>query len=50
MAEFRLTSPAFGHDEDIPLDRARVSLAVVALVIFVICFTPTPIEPTDLLN
>ena len=37
-------------DDETPLDRTRVSLAVVALVIFILCFTPTPIEPTDLLK
>jgi membrane-associated protease RseP (regulator of RpoE activity) len=37
-------------DEDVPLDRTRVWLAVVALVVFVLCFTPNPIEPTDLLG
>ena len=37
-------------DEDIPLDRTRIWLAVVALVMFVLCFTPNPIEPTDLLG
>ena len=36
-------------DEDIPLDRTRIWLAVVALIVFVLCFTPNPIEPTDLL-
>ena len=36
-------------DEDIPLDRARIWLAAAALVVFVLCFTPTPIEPTQLL-
>jgi len=37
-------------DEDIPLDRTRIWLAVVALVVFVLCFTPNPIEPTQLLS
>src|SRR5215213_5151050 len=37
-------------DEDIPLDRVRVWLAVLALVVFVLCFTPNPIEPTELLR
>jgi membrane-associated protease RseP (regulator of RpoE activity) len=37
-------------DEDIPLDHTRVWLAVLALVIFVLCFTPNPIEPTELLR
>jgi membrane-associated protease RseP (regulator of RpoE activity) len=31
-------------DEDVPLDRGRKVLAVVALVIFVLCFTPVPLE------
>lgn len=37
-------------DEDVPLDRARMWLALLALVIFVLCFTPNPIEPTELLG
>ena len=37
-------------DEDVPLDRTRLILAVVALVIFVLCFTPTPIEPMELIG
>lgn len=37
-------------DEEVPLDAARRWLAFAALVIFVICFTPTPIEPADLLK
>ena len=37
-------------DEDIPLDRTRIWLAVVALIIFIICFTHNPIEPNQLLN
>jgi membrane-associated protease RseP (regulator of RpoE activity) len=36
-------------DEHVPLDRARMLLAAAALVIFVLCFTPAPIEPTQLL-
>jgi membrane-associated protease RseP (regulator of RpoE activity) len=36
-------------DEDIPLDSARVWLAAVAMIILVLCFTPNPREPTDLL-
>ncbi len=38
------------HDEDVPLDRGRVMLAVFALVMFVVCFTPAPIGPSDLLG
>jgi membrane-associated protease RseP (regulator of RpoE activity) len=37
-------------DEHVPLDRPRIWLAVAALVIFALCFTPNPIEPTDLLQ
>ena len=37
-------------DEDIPLDRPRVWLAGVALVIFILCFTANPIEPMELLG
>ncbi len=37
-------------DEEIPLDRTRIWLAVLALVVFVLCFTPNPIEPTELLR
>ena len=35
-------------DEDIPLDRMRLWLAAAALLMFIICFTPAPIEPFDL--
>ena len=37
-------------DEDIPLDRRRIWLSVLALVVFILCFTPSPIEPTELLG
>jgi membrane-associated protease RseP (regulator of RpoE activity) len=37
-------------DEDVPLDRTRIWLAGLAMVIFVLCFTPSPIEPTELLS
>lgn len=37
-------------DEDVPLDRTRVALAVVALVIFALCFTPAPFRPVDLIR
>jgi membrane-associated protease RseP (regulator of RpoE activity) len=37
-------------DEDIPLDRGRLWLAVFALVMFVLCFTPAPIEPLDVIT
>jgi hypothetical protein len=37
-------------DEDVPLDRTRLVLAALALIIFVLCFTPAPIQPLDLLQ
>ncbi len=37
-------------DEDVPIDRTRLALAFVALAVFVLCFTPTPIEPMDLIQ
>jgi membrane-associated protease RseP (regulator of RpoE activity) len=37
-------------DEAEPLDPTRRWLAVVALIILVLCFTPAPIEPLDLLQ
>ena len=33
-----------------PLDRARLILAAAALLMFVACFTPAPLEPTELLG
>lgn len=36
-------------DEDIPLDRSRLWLALFAVVMFVLCFTPAPIEPLDVI-
>lgn len=37
-------------DESEPLDRTRRWLALLALVVFVLCFTPAPIEPLDLIQ
>ena len=37
-------------DEDVPLDRTRLFLAVVALIVFAPSFTPAPIQPLDLLQ
>ncbi len=37
-------------DEHVPLDRSRVWLAAFALAMLVICFTPAPIEPLELLR
>jgi len=36
-------------DEHLPLGRARLAIALLALVIFVLCFTPAPIEVIELL-
>jgi hypothetical protein len=35
-------------DELVPLDRTRQWLAVFAIVMFALCFTPAPIELLDL--
>lgn len=37
-------------DEEVPLDPARQWLALFAVVMFVVCFTPAPIEPLQLLR
>jgi membrane-associated protease RseP (regulator of RpoE activity) len=37
-------------DEDEPLDPVRKWLAIFAIVMFVLCFTPAPIEPFDLVT
>jgi membrane-associated protease RseP (regulator of RpoE activity) len=37
-------------DEVVPLDRTRLWLAAFALVMFVLCFTPAPIELLDLVQ
>jgi membrane-associated protease RseP (regulator of RpoE activity) len=37
-------------DENDPLDRQRIALAIIALVMFVLCFTPAPIEPLELIR
>ena len=37
-------------DEHVPLDRTRLLLALFALVMFILCFTPSPIRPMDLIG
>jgi membrane-associated protease RseP (regulator of RpoE activity) len=37
-------------DEDVPLDSRRKWLALFAVAIFVLCFTPAPIEPLHLIR
>jgi membrane-associated protease RseP (regulator of RpoE activity) len=37
-------------DEDVPLDRTRKWFALLAALMFILCFTPAPIEPLDLVN
>jgi membrane-associated protease RseP (regulator of RpoE activity) len=37
-------------DEDMPLDRTRLLLALFALVMFVLCFTPAPIQPMEFIK
>jgi membrane-associated protease RseP (regulator of RpoE activity) len=38
------------YDEDVPLDRTRLWLAAAAVLMFILCFTPAPIEPLDLVG
>ena len=38
------------HDEEVPLDDTRRIVAYVALGIFLVCFTPAPIEVFQLIN
>lgn len=38
------------YDEEVPLDRARIALAIAALVIFALCFTPAPIQALDMVG
>lgn len=37
------------YDEEVPLDSTRKRLALVALVIFIVCFTPMPLEVLDVM-
>ena len=37
-------------DEHVPLDRARIALALVALGMLILCFTPSPIRPVDVIG
>lgn len=37
-------------DEDVPLDSNRKWLALFAVVMFILCFTPAPIEPIQLIR
>jgi membrane-associated protease RseP (regulator of RpoE activity) len=37
-------------DEDVPLDRTRLFLALCAVAIFILCFTPAPITFHDLIK
>jgi len=37
-------------DEETPLDRTRLLLAAFAVVMFVLCFTPAPIRPMELIG
>jgi membrane-associated protease RseP (regulator of RpoE activity) len=37
-------------DDHVPLDRTRLWLAILAFVVFALCFTPAPIEPLDLIR
>ena len=37
-------------DEHIPLDPTRKAIAVFAIIMFILCFTPAPIEPMDIVQ
>jgi membrane-associated protease RseP (regulator of RpoE activity) len=37
-------------DDEVPLDRGRLIVAGLTLLIFVACFTPTPIQPYELVR
>jgi len=37
-------------DEHVPLDPVRLQIAIAAAIIFIICFTPAPIEPYQLMG
>jgi membrane-associated protease RseP (regulator of RpoE activity) len=37
-------------DEEVPLDRTRLLLAAFAVIMFVLCFTPAPIRPMELIG
>jgi membrane-associated protease RseP (regulator of RpoE activity) len=37
-------------DEHVPLDRTRLVFALGAVIMFVLCFTPAPLEPIQLLQ
>ncbi len=44
LITFGFAASAPVYDEDVPLDRARRLWALFAVVMFVLCFTPAPIE------
>ena len=37
-------------DENVPLDQTRKALAIFAVIMFILCFTPSPIEPMNLVT
>jgi membrane-associated protease RseP (regulator of RpoE activity) len=37
-------------DEEAPLGRARVALVLVTIIFFLLCFTPAPLQPVQLLR
>ena len=38
------------YDEHVTLDRPRLILAIFAVVMFVLCFTPAPFQPMDIIG
>jgi membrane-associated protease RseP (regulator of RpoE activity) len=37
-------------DEEVPLDPTRKAIAVFAVIMFILCFTPAPIEPAEIVE
>jgi membrane-associated protease RseP (regulator of RpoE activity) len=37
-------------DEHEPLDRVRLAISILAIIIFALCFTPWPVTPQDLIS
>jgi hypothetical protein len=46
---FGLDHPPVG-EEHLPIGRGRIALAVFAVVMFVLSFTPVPISPIDFIG
>lgn len=49
LAVSGLSHPPTGNDH-LPLGRRRTALALAAAIVFLLCFTPVPLEPIDLVG